>query len=176
MVSHPQWLLYIRDRATGAVHPCDGSIAWLPDPGELRAPTAQAAVDAVAARTSAYSAPGWELQAFPVLAHPPRSYLSTSGGAWRVIHDGLPLCADTTEPYAVATALRYRVNIAHCEVWDGDAGRWRGCPQPGDRVTHKGETGTVESIDREAFTSPMLTVRFPSRAGLAILRPSEVGA
>lgn len=25
----------------------------------------------------------------------PKTYLSTNGGMWRVIHDGLPICADT---------------------------------------------------------------------------------
>lgn len=54
----------------------------------------------------------------------PTSYLSTSEGSWRVIHQGLPLCRDGTEPEARACAKRFNVDISHRLIWDGDLGRF----------------------------------------------------
>lgn len=73
----------------------------------------------------------------------PRSHLSTSGGAWRVIHDGMPLAADVpTEAAAVAAVAKYgdRVDLSHGWIWDGDAGAWRK-PEPETRgdYTNEGE-------------------------------------
>jgi hypothetical protein len=53
-----------------------------------------------------------------------QTYLSTSNGVWRVIHRGLPLCADTTLAKAKLVALQYGYSLDSVPVWDGDAGRF----------------------------------------------------
>jgi hypothetical protein len=52
------------------------------------------------------------------------TYLSTSDGQWRVIHQGLPLCADTTLSKASLVAQQYGYSPDSLPVWDGDAGRF----------------------------------------------------
>lgn len=54
----------------------------------------------------------------------PRVYLSTSEGRWRVISQGVPLCADTDEVTARALAARFKWDISHGRVWNGDKGEW----------------------------------------------------
>lgn len=54
----------------------------------------------------------------------PKTYLSTSEGLWRVIVDGQPLCRDTDEANARACAARYKIDISHGRVWNGDKGDW----------------------------------------------------
>jgi hypothetical protein len=54
----------------------------------------------------------------------PETYLSTSGGAWRVIHQGVPLCADTPErERAEACARHYKLTPA--AIWNGDRGEFQ---------------------------------------------------
>ena len=53
------------------------------------------------------------------------SYISTSNGGWRVIHQGQPLCkdfADRASPDKVA--IHYKLNLTHGFRWDGDVGDW----------------------------------------------------
>ena len=52
---------------------------------------------------------------------PPKAYLSTSGGKWCVIHRELPLCGDTTKADALACAARYKVDISHGQIWNGES-------------------------------------------------------
>lgn len=71
----------------------------------------------------------------------PEVYLSTStvaigrGGehviAWRLIHRGLPLCADRPDKAtAIACASSHGFHAATLAIWDGDAGAWRPvCPR-----------------------------------------------
>jgi hypothetical protein len=57
----------------------------------------------------------------------PRLYLSTSEGNWRVILDGMPLCADTNRINAVYlyTGVKektpYHDNATNM-IWNGDLG------------------------------------------------------
>jgi hypothetical protein len=49
-------------------------------------------------------------------------YLSTSGGAWCVIHQGLPLCAAGSRESADIVARHYGYKPETLPVWDGDSG------------------------------------------------------
>ena len=61
----------------------------------------------------------------------PPAYLSHSAGFWRVIAQGLPLCADkATAAEATAAATAQRVKLAPV-YWDGDSATW----QPIEGVT-----------------------------------------
>ena len=60
----------------------------------------------------------------------PELYLSTSEKQWRVIYQGMPLCADTTQENAVKiyekTIRQLRIQLpANYPVWDGDIGQFR---------------------------------------------------
>ena len=59
----------------------------------------------------------------------PKTYLSTSEGTWRVIHQGLPLCANTTYENAAIVAERYGYKPSEMAVWNGDYGKF--CPATG---------------------------------------------
>jgi hypothetical protein len=49
-------------------------------------------------------------------------YLSFSGNKWRVIYQGLPLCADkSTRTEAETVAAQMQVKLSP-EFWDGDKG------------------------------------------------------
>lgn len=54
----------------------------------------------------------------------PAAYLSKSGGNWRVVNHGMPVCRDTDEANARAIAARFKLDISHRQVWDGDKGDW----------------------------------------------------
>lgn len=54
----------------------------------------------------------------------PSAYLSTSRGLWRVIYQGLPLCADTTRERAEACARQFRLALAP-RLWNGDVATWQ---------------------------------------------------
>ena len=55
----------------------------------------------------------------------PHVYLSTSGGEWRLIYCGQPVCADTTRERAYIVALKFGYkNPQFLPIWDGDAGRF----------------------------------------------------
>jgi hypothetical protein len=59
----------------------------------------------------------------------PPAYLSHSAGQWRVIVQGLPICADKrTAAEATATAHAQRVKLAPV-FWDGDTGTWKPCEE-----------------------------------------------
>ena len=50
-------------------------------------------------------------------------YLSTNNGQWRVIVQGMPICADkATRKEAEQSAVQLRVCVTG--VWDGDAGEF----------------------------------------------------
>ena len=50
------------------------------------------------------------------------SHLSTSDGHWSVIHQGQSMCANTTESRARDVARKFKLDISHGRVWDGDVG------------------------------------------------------
>jgi hypothetical protein len=53
------------------------------------------------------------------------SYISTSNGFWRVIHQGLPMCKDFTDRSSPdKEAKRLRLDLSHGFRWDGDIGDW----------------------------------------------------
>ena len=55
----------------------------------------------------------------------PKEYLSFSGGKFRVIVQGLPICADkATEAEALAAAAAYKIDLKWKPVWNGDRGEW----------------------------------------------------
>ena len=55
----------------------------------------------------------------------PPAYLSRSEGKYRVIAQGLPLCADkATAAEATAAATAQRVKLAPV-YWDGDSAEWK---------------------------------------------------
>ena len=57
----------------------------------------------------------------------PPAYLSHSAGQWRVIVQGLPICADKrTATEATAAAHAQRVKLAPV-YWDGDSATWKPC-------------------------------------------------
>lgn len=54
----------------------------------------------------------------------PPAYLSTSEGFWRVISQGLPICADKKTPAEALTAAEHlKVKIAPA-AWNGDRAQW----------------------------------------------------
>lgn len=54
----------------------------------------------------------------------PPAYLSTSAGLWRVISQGLPICADKkTSIEAIRAAEHLKVKIAPV-AWNGDRAEW----------------------------------------------------
>lgn len=61
----------------------------------------------------------------------PKTYLSFSGGKYRVIHNAMPIGPDTTEAKALATARAHRLTVSDL-AWDGDNGRFvpRGKVEP----------------------------------------------
>lgn len=50
-------------------------------------------------------------------------YLSFSGGAYRVIVQGLPICKDGPPADAMRAARALRVTLQP-EAWNGDRGEW----------------------------------------------------
>jgi hypothetical protein len=53
------------------------------------------------------------------------SYISTSEGMWRVIHQGLPLCQDFPDRASPdRVAKQYQLDLSHGFRWDGDIGDW----------------------------------------------------
>lgn len=50
-------------------------------------------------------------------------YLSFSGGAYRVIVQGMPICKDGPASYALRAADSMRVKLQP-EAWNGDRGEW----------------------------------------------------
>ena len=54
----------------------------------------------------------------------PSTYLSSSEGRFRVIHNSMPICNDkTTAAEALAAADQMRVTVSD-QMWDGDAGKF----------------------------------------------------
>lgn len=59
----------------------------------------------------------------------PPAYLSHSAGQWRVIVQGLPICADKrTAAEAAAATTAYSVKLAPV-FWDGDSATWKPCEE-----------------------------------------------
>ena len=57
----------------------------------------------------------------------PPAYLSHSAGFWRVIVQGLPICADKrTAAEATAATTAHNVKLAPV-YWDGDSATWKPC-------------------------------------------------
>ena len=55
---------------------------------------------------------------------PIQGILSTSEGRWRVLVDGVPICADKNAPAAaLAAARQMRVKLLPT-AWNGDRGEW----------------------------------------------------
>ncbi len=54
----------------------------------------------------------------------PKVYLSTSNGAWRLICQGSPLCADTSRELAESVARHYGEKPESLPIWNGDLGRF----------------------------------------------------
>ena len=53
-----------------------------------------------------------------------QAYLSYSSNKWRVIYQGLPICADkATRTEAEAAAAQMRVKLSP-QVWHGDIGKY----------------------------------------------------
>lgn len=50
-------------------------------------------------------------------------YLSFSGGAYRVIVQGMPICKDGPASHALRAAETMRVKLQP-EAWNGDRGEW----------------------------------------------------
>jgi hypothetical protein len=54
----------------------------------------------------------------------PPAYLSTSEGHWRVISQGLPVCADKKTPAEALTAAQNLRVIVAPVAWNGDRAQW----------------------------------------------------
>jgi len=54
----------------------------------------------------------------------PPAYLSTSEGHWRVISQGLPVCADKKTPAEALTAAQNLRVIVAPVAWNGDRAEW----------------------------------------------------
>ena len=54
----------------------------------------------------------------------PRTYLSTDGGKYRVIHNGMPLSKDGTKAEALAAAKLHLLLPDGSFMWDGDKGEF----------------------------------------------------
>jgi hypothetical protein len=51
------------------------------------------------------------------------TYLSTTNGMWNLIHQGMPLCADTPRrEKAEAVAQQYKLKPT--AIWNGNAGKF----------------------------------------------------
>lgn len=50
-------------------------------------------------------------------------YLSFSGGMFRIIVQGLPICKDGPLPFALRAAESMRVKLQD-SAWNGDRGEW----------------------------------------------------
>jgi len=58
------------------------------------------------------------------------TYLSHSNGMWRVIHRGMPICADMKRRYeAERAAEQFHLPLTSDYYWDGDANRWTKLPE-----------------------------------------------
>lgn len=58
------------------------------------------------------------------MSRTPTAYLSTSGGKFRVISQGLPICADKASlAEALDAAGQVGVKVSR-HVWNGDAGKF----------------------------------------------------
>lgn len=55
-------------------------------------------------------------------------YLSFSEGRYRIIVQGMPVCADTTLHHALMCAKQFRVTLRNL-MWDGDQGLWVSMPE-----------------------------------------------
>ena len=53
----------------------------------------------------------------------PTCYLSTSDGMWRVIVQGLPICADTPMRERAEACAR-QFNVTPTAIWNGDTGKF----------------------------------------------------
>ena len=53
----------------------------------------------------------------------PTAYLSTSGNRWRVISQGMQLCADTDRAAAERYAAQLKIKLP-VFIWNGDRGEW----------------------------------------------------
>jgi hypothetical protein len=54
----------------------------------------------------------------------PPAYLSTIGGRWRIISQGLPVCSEqATAAEAMRFAEKYHMKMAPV-AWNGDRGEW----------------------------------------------------
>jgi predicted amidohydrolase len=54
----------------------------------------------------------------------PPAYLSTSEGHWRVISQGMPICADKATPAEALTAAQNLRVIVAPVAWNGDRAEW----------------------------------------------------
>ena len=57
----------------------------------------------------------------------PRTYVSTSEGRWRVIHDGVPVCADVSKASLaldIYGAFVGQPAIQAAPLYDGDRDAW----------------------------------------------------
>jgi len=52
-----------------------------------------------------------------------KTYLSTSGGKWRIIHQGMPLCRDTDRTTAEKYTAQLKIKLP-AFIWNGDSGHW----------------------------------------------------
>ena len=81
----------------------------------------------------------------PDTAVTPRTYLSTSGGLWRVIHQGQPLASDrATREEALLASAKFLVTPT--ALWDGDKGAFLGLEET------QAEDPEVPKPDWEALT------------------------
>lgn len=53
----------------------------------------------------------------------PECYLSTSGGMWRLIYQGMPICADTPDRTRAESCAR-QMKVKPAAVWNGDKGQF----------------------------------------------------
>lgn len=58
----------------------------------------------------------------------PEHYMSTSNGVWRVICQGMPLCADTSRELAEKVARHYGYTPETMAIWNGDRGEFIPAP------------------------------------------------
>jgi hypothetical protein len=54
----------------------------------------------------------------------PPAYLSISEGRYRIISQGLPVCADKKTPAEALTAAKHQRVIVAPVAWNGDRGEW----------------------------------------------------
>ena len=94
----------------------------------------------------------------------PETYLSTSNGKWRAIHQGQQICADKSSKYEAQVACVQCKLTLPLLVWDGNKGCFRTDPEfpvssSESRQRNKSDKPIKTSIDAEQWLNSLKSER-----------------